>query len=144
MSQKVVDDKAKLKRFNEGVMGVSMSIGIINNMSSRLQNITDPVIKYSIFVDRLCLLLDMLNSGIDMGVNSFTISMNDFDESLKEEVNELRDKVEKLRKAGIQASEGLKKDCDGLMTWIQSPTYDPDHAFGKNYIAAKSGEHGML
>jgi hypothetical protein len=142
MSNMVDSEKERLNRINSNLSTISISLGILKNMGNRIKNISDPVIKYSIFVDRLCFLLDVLNAGIEVGLEEF-ISIDNVDSSLKCEVDEIKSRICKLKEDGKFVSEGLKKDCDGLMTWIQSPVYSPDHAFGMNYVNAKSSEHDM-
>jgi len=108
------------KRMKDEQQYVETSLNTINNMFARLKGIPDPSTRHCLFVDKLCLLLDM--------------SMALLQVRMKEYTPEIRNKAE-------TTLANLQKQLQELFEWLQNPVYSPDHAFGN--MVMKNAEEEM-
>ena len=110
--------KARERKSFESI--AKIIIGLLENINKRHDSIKDPATRYALLVDKLCL-------SLDAGISIMKAQMSDLD------VNpDVQIKIE-------DASDKLQKQLIGLMDWVLSPVYGPDHAFGKHMMdSAKS------
>jgi len=106
-------DKQKLIEDNDSRMRAT--INVINNVLARQRRTKDPVIKYSMFLDKICLSIDIL-LGL---LNSIEVSPD-----VKSEME--------------SSSKELQNEICSLLDWIQQPIYSPDHLYGS--VLAKEAE----
>ena len=92
---------------------ISSIVNIAENVLSRQRKIGDPVLRHSLFLDKLLLMLD--------------ISMGILQEFSNEYPEELRGKIETL-------SISIQKDLSDLMNWVSNPVYSPDHPYGQGIM----------
>lgn len=90
---------------------IASVINTAENIFNRQRKIDDPIIRYSLFVDKLSMVLDA-SSGFLKGFTD--------DEKYP---SDLRDRIDHL-------SNTIHKDLDDLMEWIRHPIYSPDHPYG--------------
>lgn len=98
---------------------IKMVIGILEKNFKRQSAIKDPTIRYTVFVDKLCLTLDGLMSTLES-------QQTDLPEDLQKRIQEV--------------NETINKELNNLMEWIQSPSLSPDHDLG-NSIMKDAGAH---
>lgn len=115
-----VEDKAECIKHDVKV--INAALGVCESILSRQRNIEDPTLRYSMFVDKLLMFLD-----IGIGLGKATLDDDDYPDELKE-------RFEKL-------SEMLTNDLNSLMKWIQNPVYSPDHPYGNSMM--KSSENNF-
>lgn len=82
---------------------------------NRYHNVRDPVIRYSLVLDKFCLLLEFL-SGMALSYLE-----------IEEVPSDLLLKAEKL-------IEGVHEEMQKLSEWIQQPHYSPDAPLGKDLM----------
>lgn len=109
------------QKLKEEIMLISAALNSIEHIFNRQRKIKDPVVRYSILVDRLLM-------SLDIGTGFSKAYIND-----DKYPSDLRDRIDRL-------SDTIHKDLDGLMDWIQRPIYSPDHPYG-NIIKEKSEEN---
>lgn len=81
----------------------------VSNILKRQKNVKDPAIRYSMLVDKLCLVIDVLSAVLQTQLNDLS--------------PELITKSEDLIKE-------LQMELNQLMEWIQQPIHSPDHPYG--------------
>jgi len=90
---------------------ISMITNLCMNIFSRYHYIKDPMVKYTLIVDKCLLLLDVLSAA------GMTCS-------------QMKGVTEENKKQ-ISITIGLMRDdLRGLQDWILNPTYSPDHPMG--------------
>lgn len=108
------------KKMKDEQLQVEMTLNSINNMFARLKGIADPGTRHCLFVDKLCMSLDILMGLLQV--------------RLKEYTPDIRNKAE-------TTLSNLQKQLQDLFEWLQNPVYSPDHAFGN--MLMKSAEEDM-
>lgn len=103
------------RMIEDNIALLKCGISVVENILNRQRNIDDPVVRYSIFVDKMSLILDM-GYGVLKG----------YVDNDKYPVD-LRDKLDKV-------CSDLQKDLDGLMSWVRKPVYSPNHPFGSQIM----------
>jgi hypothetical protein len=86
--------------------------GLERNLK-RTDSIEDPVIKYSLLVDKLCMFMDTAMCLMES-------HMNDAPDDFKARLHRVSDKI--------------NDDLTSLMSWIRQPIYSPDHPYGRNVM----------
>jgi len=99
---------------------VASSCDIIERILSRQRAFADPIVRNTLFVDKLCLVLDALPLTV-------YIKSKDAPPELIERVNGC------LREINTELTQ--------LFEWISSPQYGPDHAFGNNLMKEAEKDH---
>ena len=109
-------EKKGKKRKREEKKGKEKRKGDDNFIFSQCQRrIEDPVLIYSLFVDKLSLVLD-IGTGV----------MKGYIDDDKYPI-ELRDRIGNL-------SVTVQKDLEDLMKWIRHPIYSPNHPYGNKIM----------
>lgn len=105
---------ARLRREDDIALMSAIMTGV-ESILKRQRKTDDPVVRYSMFLDKLLMV-------IDMGLGMVTVYTD------KEEYpQEFKDRVKNL-------SDVVQKDLEELMEWIQHPHYSPDHPYGKKLM----------
>jgi len=113
------EDNTRLRREDDIALMSAIMTGV-ESILKRQRKTDDPVVRYSMFLDKLLMI-------IDMGLGMVTVFTD------KEEYPlEFRDRVKNL--SGV-----VQKDLEELMEWIQHPHYSPDHPYGKSLM--KNAKH---
>ena len=96
-------------------------LSTIKTILKRQRNIDDPVVRYSVFVDKLSLILDM-----GVGVLKGYVDNDKYPTELRDELNALYN--------------DFQQDLDGLMSWVRKPIYSPDHPLGSQIMNESNNE----
>jgi len=107
--------KRKIEDKKNFIMVSNIIIGLIENINKRHNAIKDPATRYAMLVDKLCL-------SLDSGIAIMKVMMNDLDIE-----PEMKIKIE-------DASDQLQQQLIGLMDWVISPVYGPDHPYGNSIM----------
>jgi hypothetical protein len=83
----------------------------ICSMNRRQNVVADPGTKYALLVDKMCVVLDIAIGALYAQMEELEVSEN------------IRTQIE-------DTSQNMHKQLNELMSWILSPSYSPDHAFG--------------
>ena len=84
-------------------------ISVLESVLSRQALVKDNVTKHLLFLDKLCLSLDVAMAMLSM---------------------QLKDTNPELKDRGVKIADQIKKEIESLIEWIQNPVYGPDHPFG--------------
>lgn len=117
-------DKRKEKEMKERVRIINASLFVVESILNRQRRIEDPVLKYTVLVDKLLML-------VDMGVGA----MKGFVSENEKYPPELRDRLDNV-------AESLQNDLENLAKWIRHPIYSPEHPYG-NGVMTRSKENFM-
>ncbi len=109
--------EARIKKNKIRTLRVVSSV--LERIISRQKN-NEPVVRYSLLVNNICLGLDGLIAYMDLEAEDLP--------------SELSDKM-KL------TSTMLSDELNGLFKWIQSPHYSPDHPWGKSLMIVAEIHH---
>ena len=116
------EEKRKREQREDDVQMMSAIMTGVESILSRQRKTEDPVVRYSMFLDKLLMC-------IDMGLGMATVYTN------KEEYpQEFKDRVATL-------STKIQKDLEDLMSWIQHPHYSPDHPYGQTIMSSSEKDY---
>ena len=104
------------RRHEDNARNALTVLNVVELTLTRYKDEDDPVLRYSLVVDKLLLLIE-----IGMGVGRV---------ALNEETGESLEVMGKFDKLTSE----LQKELKGLMHWIKSPIYSPDHPFGNQVM----------
>lgn len=110
-----------------------------------LNDQSDPVVRYSLFIELTRMGLDTLLSGTQISIKNELTRMHNIKKELTEEemlkkklhekqLHEIRDRLDKLVK---NTDLYFSKFSD----WIRQPTYSPDHPYGYNVMKEAEIDH---
>jgi len=145
--ERTIDIAKKLKDLEGHLIPFEISLRTLSSSLNRLENIDDPAIRHSVFIDRLFILLDLFNSGLNAYIS---ISMDQYQDLMTEEDKDgtgpsIRfshkrtfEKIQEMLKLTNDVHEKIISEMNILNTWIASPVYSPEHPFGKNYCRNRS------
>lgn len=105
------------KELKEQIQIINASLFAAESILNRQRRIEDPVLRYTVFIDKLLMFVD-IGVGIMKGV---------FTDDEKYPL-ELRDRMDDLAR-------GLQNDLEDLMKWIRHPVYSPDHPYGNTIMS---------
>lgn len=113
-----------------------------------LNDHSDPVVRYSLFVELTRMGLDTLLSGTQISIKHELARMHSIKGELSEE-EMLKKKLHEEQLLDIKARlEKITKHADLYFTkfsdWIRQPTYSPDHPFGHNVMKEAELDHAQL
>jgi len=108
------EKREKEQRIKEKVRLIESTLYVVNTILTRQRNVRDPVVRYSMFIEKFLM-------AIDLGVGAIKVLIDD------EIPLETRDRID-------QAAETLQHDLTDLLDWIQHPIYSPDHPYGKQIL----------
>lgn len=112
------------KDLEEQIMVMKGIVEAVESVLSRQRKCKDPVVRYSLFVDKLLTILDV-------GMGMFKGLTDDEKYPL-----ELRTKINNLALT-------LQQDLADLMDWIQQPIYGPDHPYGNRMMRSSMNDFTM-
>ena len=120
--QRRLDDEKRDREYRERQRDDTEKIirAVLNSVTSifsRQMKIDDPVIRYSLFVDKLSISLDIM-----FGVMSSVLHDDKYPYS-----DDILSQTEKVKKI-------VQNELDNLMTYMRSPSYDADAPYGKNLV----------
>lgn len=98
---------------------VKVSLGIMTNILARQQRVKDPAVRYSLFLDKLCLSIDAAMAGLE----SLDLS-EDTRNDIKSAIQKIQDEIMLV------------------MDWIQQPSYSPDHPYGNRIMTDSAKSFG--
>ena len=124
-SENSFDAKQEKRRLKDEIRSIKIGLRTVENILLRQRNIEDAALRYTIFVDKLCLIFDVGTAFLQEYFND-----EKYPEDLKERIDDL--------------SETLKDDLSQLMKWIQSPMYSPDHPHGIKVMQSSEKEFNSL
>jgi hypothetical protein len=101
---------AELNRIKKEREQFTIVLNTITNMVERTRGIKDPATRNCMFVDKLCLIID-----VGMG---FLQSQATFQEDRE------------LKMKAYETISVLKSQLEDLFTWLETPSYNPNHPFG--------------
>lgn len=107
------DEKRKQDDIEHTENIVASIVNVIDNSFDRISKYNDPVTKHIVFVDKIIMFLDFMNSMVKSEINNINPIL-----------------IDKLNKS----FDKIRKQFDLLTDWIQSPHYDPDHPYGKKLM----------
>jgi hypothetical protein len=99
----------------ESIDIVNFVINVYHMMMSRQRKNSDPVLRYTLLLDKILIIIDMFHSWLL--TQTFKLLANNPQDDYLLEINGVRDT--------------LTSEINNLMDWIQSPHYSPDHPAGK-------------
>ncbi len=106
----IMDTDKEIKDIKQRDKIFEFVLTTVENTLKRYNSYDDPVFKYTLIVDKVCIILDIAMAGAFM----YTSERSDV----------LRSRCESLVNK-------LQKDLNDLAMWIKNPHYSPDHSFGK-------------
>lgn len=109
MSNNVKLDREEQQR-QDKIRAIETIINTLERNFKRHESVDDPVIRYTLLVDKLCLAVDLAMAALD----NFS---DDVPDNLKSRITNL--------------SSHLNNDLISLMEWIRQPVYSPDHPHGQ-------------
>lgn len=108
------------KKQEENREHVELVLSIISKTMNRYRSAKDPVMRFSLFVDKFCLLLEIATSMLESKLFIDARFAN----------------AEDLRKQAKELSTRIQDEMTALQMWIQNPHYDPDHPLGNEMMTA--------
>ena len=111
-----LEEEIENKALKQDIQTIKCILEIFERVLGRTRRIDDPVLKNALLVDKLSLCLD---TSIGM-LKGFFFGRKNFPEDLMDRIDKLSDQV--------------SQDLNGLMDWIRSPHYSPDHPFGNKVM----------
>lgn len=109
---------------------ITVSIRSLNRGLDRSQNIADPVLRHTIFIDRIRLIFDTVFPILEKYIKDVKTDEEILDD---ENVRMIHSKIEETKTLINNFDKSLNVELDALVSWIINPVYSPDHPFGKNY-----------
>lgn len=103
---------------------LDMILRILEKNMDRSRSIKDPVTRFTLLVDKLCLSIDVIMSILESGHSKIP------------DDPKYKDLKSRMDKVGLN----INKDLNDLMSWIQQPVYSPDHPLGSD-LMEKSKAH---
>ena len=117
--EKTPEQIAQEQSLQAKVKMVETIVSVYSKQQSRRARCVDPVTQHILFLDRLCLIPDIISAGIE----SLMVGIPD----------ELKDKVQDM-------NNDISNNIGNLIEWIQMPQYAPDHPIG-NKLMQESKDH---
>jgi hypothetical protein len=109
-----IDQEAeKRKKYNQ--RQIKLIVDALARTVNRYHNIDDPVIRYTLIVDKIHILLDVCSTMV-IG----NIAEDGMDDKTEDNIKKLFDT--------------LHKDIENLEDWIKMPTYSPEHPHGNKLL----------
>lgn len=91
-------------------------VGSLERIFNRNFEVNDPVTRYTLFLDKLYMFIDI------------SISMSEAYVKYSDPKNEIStDHIIRIKRLALSIQEEMKK----LSNWVQNPIYSPDHPLGK-------------
>ncbi len=109
-----LDAAREAKASKKASRAISMAIAVLENMFSRQDLVVDPAARHLMFLEKLCLTLDV-------GLASMAMLPDTISPDVKERANKMGQK--------------LQQHLEDLVRWVQAPAYGPDHPYGKQQIS---------
>lgn len=110
-SAKKEEKDAKDLARNDEYLNIVLSI--MEASLSRLDIVNDPMAKHLMFLDRLSIMSDMAMAGLSTAMTKVTPETK---ERCRLTIETFNDKIK------------------GLVEWVQTPSYHPDHPYGNNIM----------
>ena len=107
----------KEKELKNTIRVIRSSLFVIESIFNRQRRVDDPVVRYSLFVEKLLMIVDM-----GLGASKGFISDDKYPDDLRNKVDEL--------------TASLQSDLEDLLKWIRHPVYSPDHPYGNGFMTA--------
>lgn len=95
---------------------LELIMNITTRILNRYQQTPDPVTRFSLFIDKFCIILDVASGYLDS------------------QLDELQGVPPELRVKCKMTSDLVQQEMKALLEWIQSPHYGPDHPVGANLM----------
>lgn len=98
---------------------IEFILNTLDNTMYRYNNIKDPAIKFTLFVDKLCFSIDIAIGAL----KAYACSDDEnwiLDADLEERIT--------------KSASYLQNEMNKLIDWIQSPIYSPDHPYGEQLM----------
>ena len=115
------DQDYKYKKKLDELAKFKVGLTTFESIIDRNATVGDPMIRSMLFLDKMLLMTDISNAFLE-------IFFADFKKDLKPEdyctIEEQKNKV----------VEKFKREIACLTEWVSSPTYDPDHPYGKSVM----------
>lgn len=112
----------KSKKSND-LSHIELVLNTLDRTLKRRNKINDPV-------QRHLLLIDTLTIAIDFGLTGIKTVIDESKDDEGKETTEFTN----LMRLYESVSEQTNKQLDSLTEWIQSPTYGPDHPYGRTIL----------
>jgi len=124
MDQTEYQKEQKKKELEDEIMVMKGVVEAIESVLSRQRKCKDPVIRYSLFVDKLLTMID-----VGMGMFKGLTDNEKYPLELRVKINNL--------------ALTLQEDLADLMDWIQQPIYGPDHPYGNQMMRSSMNDYNM-
>jgi hypothetical protein len=118
-TDQTTDQKRKAKESAERIAQAEAFACVFERGINRHNRTGDPVLRATLLFDKLCLIADMMSSYISSS-------------AVDSDGNEIYPPELKNRIANC--SKLLNTELDFILDWITSPTYSPDHPYGKHVM----------
>lgn len=105
------------KQREENEIIIRAILNSVSNIFNRQKHVDDPVIRYSLFVDKLSMSLDII-----LGI--LTSVLHNEKNPYSDDILEQTQKVSKL----------IQDELINLMNYVRLPSYSPDAPYGKNLV----------
>lgn len=106
MANQFQSQEKGLEQTNDRILII---LSVAERILSRQTTIDDPVVRYSLFLEKLALAMDISLAVLDSQLNGLPETTKDKAHKLKNDINE---------------------ELLSLMSWVRSPVYSPDHPYG--------------
>jgi len=122
-------DEYKKSQHKERSLMLEMVISSLEKTLNRNFEVKDPVIRYTLFIDKLYMIIDTMSSMSDA-----YLKYN------QDEMGISNDHVTRMNKL----SKSLQKEMKMLADWVQNPVYSPDHPLGKMMMESAKNDYSVI
>ena len=119
------EDETKKKQHQQ-IRLANILLGTLENMLNRQENVKNPVVRYTLMVDKMCIITNLIISSLQ----TFIIDDSDPTSDINSRITNIEEK--------------LNKEFNNLIDYIQQPDYAPDSAFGHKLMEQASENFNQL
>lgn len=115
---------------------IEMGVNIAHSILSRYNDTKDPIIRYTLFLDKFMLILDALSGVVmsDFIFRQFDLERKDSDITHLKEYSELKVKQGGIQDKIVAVVSKLRIEMNKLSDYIQKDLYSPDHRPGSELM----------
>jgi len=132
--EKLERKKAKKRANRETKMIIDGTLTTLERMFERNFKTDDPVIRHTLFLEKLYSMLDISFGFAEVAINKFNDGCKDEDDKISTAYIARNKKL----------ISSIQNEMNLLNEWVQSPIYGPDHPIGVNLMMAAKNHHDSI